>query len=97
MVGPLIETRLHAMQRTQADLVRALQRLGAHVTKQSVSSWMSGKTRPSDGHMHLLFDALVIPVEEQPGWWAARAGRDVVTPVALEDQTTECDTPPEAA
>lgn len=94
MVGPLIEARLVSMRRSQADLVRELERAGAAVSKQSVSNWVSGKTRPDDSHMHVLFAVLVIPLDEQPSWWAARAGREIVAPVALEDRETVIDDTP---
>lgn len=75
-LGVLITERLTAMGRTQADLRSELKRVGVELTRQSIHNWTINATSPEAGHMLALFKVFIIPVDEQPEWWEAKARPD---------------------
>ena len=45
---------------TQADLLREVRALGAQVSRQAISAWESGRSRPSRANRDRLFVALEV-------------------------------------
>lgn len=72
-IGQLILGRLEAMGRTQADLVRELDRIGTQVTRQSVNQWCTNKAKPELGHMLALWQALGVAPDDRQTWLDAMA------------------------
>lgn len=72
-IADLIKARLGAMGFGPPDLRQALARRGLEITRQSIHGWLSGETRPTPANVLLLWDVLVVPVDERETWMAALA------------------------
>jgi len=88
-IADLINARLGAMGLGAPDLRRALERRGVDITRQSIHAWLHGVTRPTPANVLVLWDVLVVPIEEREAWMAALA----LPALALADH----DHTPEAA
>lgn len=72
-VAELIQTRLSELGMKPRQLHGELKRKGLKISRQSVHAWYSGYGRPDPAHVLVLWEVLVVPLEEREAWMRALA------------------------
>lgn len=64
----LLAHAMTAQKMTQGQLANRLTARRAETSRQAVSSWVRGASKPSQDRWSVLFTILKVPPEEQPRW-----------------------------
>lgn len=72
-IADLINGRLRDMAMGAPELRKELERRGVEITRQSIHAWLSGQSRPSPANLLVLWDVLVVPMDEREAWMVALA------------------------